>query len=188
MDYRKLLHFAFGIYLCWWKGQNQQSLLSLAYVLLQDIANPTNTIHIKEEQCLFADLGLLSTLVLSVSGKGLALNVLFGIYDFSNSTIYLFHNSPVDKVPWKWKYGFLSLFSVQRFNPLTSQDYFLLTAYKIEYFRRAPEAALSASVWKAILSFTAHLQLPKKSLLVYTSVSYTICGQNTAKVHLTSES
>lgn len=99
MDYRKLLHFALGIYLCWWKGQNQQSLLSLAYVLLQDVANPTNTIHIKEEQCLFADLGLLSTLVLSVSGKGLALNVLFGIYDFSNATIYLFHNSPVDKVP-----------------------------------------------------------------------------------------
>lgn len=123
-----------------------------------------------------------------LKGKGLALNVLFGIYEFSNATIYLFHNFSVDKVPWKWKYGFISLFSVQRFNLLTSQDYFLLTAYKIEYFCRAPEAAISASVWKAILSFTAHLQLPKKSLLVHTSVSYTIRGQNATKVHLTSES
>lgn len=77
-------------------------MLSLAYVLLQDIANPTNTIYIKEEYYPFVGLGPLSTLVLTLCiqrAKGLAINVLVGIHDFSNATIYLFHNSPVYKVP-----------------------------------------------------------------------------------------
>jgi len=47
--YRRLLQSGLGIYPCWAKRQNKQSLCSPSSILLQDKAKTTNKIHIKEE-------------------------------------------------------------------------------------------------------------------------------------------
>lgn len=100
------------------KAKQAVALLSLSFLLLQDKAKTTDTIRIKEEHYPFVALGpLLSPgpyfyLYAFKEPRALSQNCWMVYMTLVMLPYTFFQYTPVDRAPWEWKYGYISLLSV----------------------------------------------------------------------------